>query len=240
MAEGNGRDPDDVEEVFERDVTWNIHQRIHAVMSEVGHIEKDQTIKDRSGKPMYDYISHDAVTAAIRVPFIKYGVAVLPSVTAHSADGNRTEMTVQVDFINIDNPDDFISVSTIGYGVDPSDKGPGKALSYAVKYAYLKLLMLNSADDIEADIIAHAPSLPTGETVEQAKDTARVALEAWTRTFKETLDNTKTIAAIDDLQKENKSALMMLPDATREYFVSRIENRKTSMQTEVDRQMEVE
>ncbi len=33
---------------------------------------------------------------------------------------------------------DKIVMQTFGYGVYYQDKGPGKAISYAVKYAYLK------------------------------------------------------------------------------------------------------
>jgi hypothetical protein len=35
----------------------------------------------------------------------------------------------------------------MGYGVDPQDKGPGKAISYGVKYALLKVLGLETGDD---------------------------------------------------------------------------------------------
>ena len=52
-----------------------------------------------------------------------------------------------VRFENIDDRTDFIDVATFGYGVDPQDKGPGKAMSYGVKYALLKLLGLETGDD---------------------------------------------------------------------------------------------
>ena len=62
-------------------------------------------------------------------------------------------VNVSVRFQNIDDPDDFLAVETCGYGVDDQDKGPGKAMSYAVKYALLKCLGLETGDDpdIEQD-----------------------------------------------------------------------------------------
>jgi hypothetical protein len=56
-----------------------------------------------------------------------------------------------VRFENIDNRDDYIDVATFGYGVDGQDKGPGKAMSYGVKYALLKVLGLETGDDPEND-----------------------------------------------------------------------------------------
>ena len=54
-------------------------------------------------------------------------------------------MTVR--FVNIDEPQDFFDVQSFGYGVDGQDKGPGKAMSYAVKYALLKALGLETGED---------------------------------------------------------------------------------------------
>jgi hypothetical protein len=55
-------------------------------------------------------------------------------------------------------------VETIGYGVDPQDKGPGKAISYGVKYALLKVLGLETGDDpdtVQDDRADYRPT--TGE-----------------------------------------------------------------------------
>jgi hypothetical protein len=42
---------------------------------------------------------------------------------------------------------EFLIVKAPGVGVDEQDKGPGKALTYATKNAWLKALMLKSGDD---------------------------------------------------------------------------------------------
>ena len=46
---------------------------------------------------------------------------------------------------------DLIDVETFGFGIDDQDKGPGKAMSYAVKYALLKTLGLETGDDPDMD-----------------------------------------------------------------------------------------
>jgi hypothetical protein len=62
-------------------------------------------------------------------------------------------------FANIDAPDDHIDVETFGHGIDQGDKSPGKAMSYAVKYALLKTLGLETGDDPDLDQdVRHAPA----------------------------------------------------------------------------------
>ena len=56
-----------------------------------------------------------------------------------------------VRFVNIDNPDDAFEIPSLGYGVGNDDKGPGKAVSYAVKYALLKALGLETGDDADLE-----------------------------------------------------------------------------------------
>jgi hypothetical protein len=62
-------------------------------------------------------------------------------------------MTVR--FVNVDDPQDFFDVETFGYGLDDQDKGPGKAMSYAVKYALLKTLGLETGDDPDEDQVTN-------------------------------------------------------------------------------------
>jgi hypothetical protein len=229
MADSNNGTP-----AFARDTTWSIYRRLNAVMSEIGHIDKDKTQeikKDGRKVGEFDYISHDMVSATVRTPFVKYGIAVQPTVVSHETNGNRVTLVVNTDFINIDNPDDRVSVQTIGFGVDNTDKGPGKALSYAVKYAYLKILMLNSADDIEAGGVEHIAEAPNTKDIEVAKKAEATAVEAWANQFRDQIDAAPTEAAVDALQAANKKMLMAVPDATRDYFVSRIQMKKDALST---------
>jgi hypothetical protein len=126
--------------------TPNILQRINAAMQEVDYVQKEK----KQGMN-YSIVSHDAVTAKVRPILVKHGIVYYPAALNVAQDGNRTQVQMSVKFCNIDNPDDFIHVESLGYGIDPQDKGPGKAISYAVKYALLKCLGLETGDDPDLD-----------------------------------------------------------------------------------------
>ena len=120
----------------------NIAQRINAAMADVDYIQKDK----KQGMN-YSIVSHDAVTAKVRPILQKHGVVYYPRDMNVHQEGNRTQACFNVRFENIDDRADFIDVATFGYGVDPQDKGPGKAMSYGVKYALLKVMGLETGDD---------------------------------------------------------------------------------------------
>jgi len=120
----------------------NIHQRLANVMNEVSYIQKDK--KDGM---KYSIVSHDKVTAKVRPALLKHGIVYYPVMLEHSQNGNRTEVTMSIKFVNIENQDDYFVVPSLGFGIDNQDKGPGKAISYAVKYALLKALGLETGDD---------------------------------------------------------------------------------------------
>jgi hypothetical protein len=124
----------------------NIAQRINAAMADVDYVQKEQP-KDNGMK--YSFVSHDAVTRKVRPILHKHGIVYYPHSLDVRQSGNRTEAVFMVRFENIDNRADYIDVSTFGYGVDGQDKGPGKAMSYGVKYALLKVLGLETGDDPE-------------------------------------------------------------------------------------------
>ena len=128
----------------------NVHQRLAAVMREVTYIRKES----KQGMK-YTIVSHDSVTAKVRPALLKCGIVYYPIRCDHTHNGNRAECSMTVRFANIDKPEDCIDVQTFGYGVDPQDKGPGKAMSYAVKYALLKALGLETGDDADHDSIEH-------------------------------------------------------------------------------------
>lgn len=134
----------------------NVHQRLAEVMRHVTYIRKEA----KAGMK-YTVISHDKVTAKARPALLEAGIVYYPVRCEHSHDGNRAECSMTVRFVNIDEPTDFFDVPTFGYGIDPQDKGPGKAMSYAVKYALLKALGLETGDDPDMDDVDHERDDPT-------------------------------------------------------------------------------
>ena len=131
-------------------------------MEEVSYIEKG----DKTVNGQYRFASHDQVTAKLHPLLVKWGIVVIPTVSQYKQDGNRTEVVLVTSFQNIDDPADKFEVTSIGYGIDSvrsketkiescGDKGPGKAISYAFKYACLKTFCLETGDDPDQDANAY-------------------------------------------------------------------------------------
>jgi hypothetical protein len=129
---------------------FNLHQRMAAVMREVTYIQKET----KQGM-QYKIVSHDKVTAKVRPALLANGVICYPIRCDTTQNGNRTECNMTVRFVNVDDPQDLIDVESCGHGIDTQDKGPGKAQSYAMKYALLKALNLETGDDADHDSIEH-------------------------------------------------------------------------------------
>lgn len=125
----------------------NIHQRMLAIMEDIDYIQKGP--KTVNGQ--YRFASHDQVTAALHPLFVKHRVLPVPTTVSSKQEGNRTEVMLGVNFTNVDQPSDCIYVQFPGYGVDPGDKGPGKAISYAFKVACLKSFSLETGEDPDQD-----------------------------------------------------------------------------------------
>lgn len=136
-----------VADVVVPDVTLNLYQRIRGVMSELDYIQKGE----KRVNNQYRFVSHDQVVEAIHPLLVKWGIVMVPKVVQYKQDGQRTEVMVEVDFVNCDEPQERENVPALGFGVDPQDKGPGKAVSYAVKYAVLKLFALETGEDPDYD-----------------------------------------------------------------------------------------
>ena len=125
----------------------NIFERLNAVQLEVKYIQKEQKQGMR-----YSIVSHDSVTNKVRPSMVKHGVVYWPNEIYYRQNGNRTEAHIVVRFQSVNKEkSDFIDVASLGYGIDQQDKGPGKAISYAVKYALLKVLGLETGDDPDLD-----------------------------------------------------------------------------------------
>jgi hypothetical protein len=148
----------------------NIYQRMNRVMHAVDYIQKEKKQGMR-----YSIVTHDAVTAKVRPLMVANGIVYYPGDLTLTQQGNRTECKMIVIFQNIDDPDDSMEVHSAGYGIDDQDKGPGKAISYAVKYALLKALGLESGDDPDEDQqTEHVPNqlidvqrqIPLAETID--------------------------------------------------------------------------
>lgn len=162
QAKAKTRPPAEPVAVGQHDPALNIEQRLLNVMAELSYVQRNRRAPNEIGG--FSFVSHDAVTAAVRPLLVKHGVLCLPTIIDHTREGNQTTLLVDLAFINTDRPEDRCIVRSVGYGIDKQDKGPGKAMSYAVKYGLLKTFSLETGDDVEAAAVDRT----TGEVLPRA------------------------------------------------------------------------
>lgn len=183
----------------------NLWQRIANAQKAVDYIQKEK----RNGMN-YSIVSHDAVTAKVRPVLVENGVLYYPVDIQSAQDGNRTQVKLTVRFVNVDKPDEHFDVPSLGYGIDSQDKGPGKAISYAVKYALLKTLGLETGDDPDLDQnVKHEPvAMPAANGTPGASKAAnRDEYDRLVRAIR----NANGKAALEKIYKDNITEIDALP-----------------------------
>jgi len=135
------------------DKKLNIYQRINAVMNDVQYVQKDAIVQS------YKAVTHDQVTGAIRKSIVKNGIVIYPEQLTSDLpimkDGANIKMHLYtadyaIHFVNVDSPEDRISVTINAHANDNGDKAPGKACSYATKTAILKVFSLETGENDES------------------------------------------------------------------------------------------
>jgi len=135
----------------------NIYQRVNAVMKKVVYVQKDVSV---TGAGSYKAVSHDMVLAVLRPAMLENGIVTRVQLVEGTVIEFRDlekdrkmhlyQASYRVDFVNMDNPEDFLSTIFPAHASDTLDKGPGKATSMAVKYAMLKTFGLETGENEEA------------------------------------------------------------------------------------------
>jgi hypothetical protein len=139
----------------------NIYERVNEVRKRVGYAQKDKAVEG------YKAVTHDAVTALLRNHLIDLGIVIVPRVLSSSvvpagetSKGTpiiRYEARYQIEFANVEAPEDRIEVVVDAHANDYGDKAPGKALSYATKSAMLKLFSIETGESDESRVDAYVP-----------------------------------------------------------------------------------
>ncbi len=177
------------------------------------------------------YISHDAVTHEAARLLTSQGIHFQPYLKAHSQDGNRTTVDMEGVFTNVDKPEERLTFLGFGYGVDQSDKGPGKAMSYAKKMVLSQALLLNTHEDVELSNATFEPSV--GSTaVKEAEAATDAAIKSWADAYNRALKGAKSAKELAMIRAENahmmKSAAV--PQVTKDYFIDMITQLESSLE----------
>jgi hypothetical protein len=151
----------------------SLYERMQAVSTEVRNIEKDMTVG--TGMSAYKAVSDRAVTLAVKDAEVKFGIVSVPIrqdvvsqeiVKSEPDQYGKVKITytetikMVVRFLKVETGRtgttpvewvDFLDVETLARGVDSSDKGFGKASTYARKYALLNAYKIATGEDPDAD-----------------------------------------------------------------------------------------
>ena len=123
----------------------NIYQKIQAVMQDIQYLAKDDQVS--VGTTKYKASSEEKVTTTVRASMIKYGLVMYPETQEIMRDGQITTVNTTYRMVNTDNADEQIVIASSGQGSDTQDKGSGKAMTYAFKYALLRTFMIPTGED---------------------------------------------------------------------------------------------
>lgn len=146
----------------------NIYEKMSAITEEISRVAKNLNVG--MGKSSYKAVGEADVLAEVKPAERKFNVYSYPfsreivkdecySVDKVFEDKKEETKTTETKlsmfmrvktvyrFVNMDKPDEFIDIVTYGDGVDPQDKAPGKAMTYADKYALLKAYKIETGDD---------------------------------------------------------------------------------------------
>lgn len=165
----------------------NLYQRINEVRKSINYVQKDKSVSTGGGS--YKAVTHDQVTGMVREHMVKQGIICFPFLLdsqSNPKEGDakqfRYEATYDFVFINADAPEERLSIRIQAHAMDNADKAPGKALSYAKKYAILKLFEIETGEDEESryqeasfDFAFHIESMNACKTVDELKDAYFIA-----------------------------------------------------------------
>ena len=141
----------------------NLFEKMSAITNELGIVAKKLNVDLGKGKA-YKAVQEKDVLDAIKPLEEKYRVysypkerriidnSILEKETNYGIVKSlymRIETTYE--FVNVDNPEEKITMISYGDGIDTGDKAPGKAMTYSDKYSLLKAYKVATGDDPDKD-----------------------------------------------------------------------------------------
>ncbi len=144
----------------------NIFEKMSAITVELKTVAKNLEVS--AGKNSYKAVSERDVLDAVKPLEAKYKVYSYPYdreiiesqilETESSYNGNTTKKSTfftrfktTYRFVNVEKPEEYIDMVTYAEGIDPGDKGSGKAMTYSDKYALMKAYKISTGDDPDKD-----------------------------------------------------------------------------------------
>lgn len=167
----------------------NIYEKMSAITTEITAVAKNLNVG--WGKNSYKAVGEADVLAAVKPIEAKYKVYSYPYsreiaesgiLTTVKTDGTESKqqfmrVVTVYRFVDMEKPEDYIDITTYGDGVDSQDKAPGKAMTYADKYALLKAYKIITGDDPDQNYSEELKSKKSKAAAAAGKDPATLNVE---------------------------------------------------------------
>lgn len=141
----------------------NIYEKMSAITNELGVVAKNLNVDMGKGKS-YKAVQEKDVLDAVKPIEEKYRVYSYPKerkivdngiLEKETQYGKTKNMYLRIEtiyeFVNLDKPDEKITMTSYADGIDSGDKATGKAMTYSDKYSLLKAYKIATGDDPDKD-----------------------------------------------------------------------------------------
>ena len=137
----------------------NIYQRMALATHKIGVVAKNLNVKVTTNSS-YKAVSERDILDAVKPIENECGIFSYPIARRILSEevqerknqyGTRLELFLRIEtiyrFVNVDDPEDYIDMTTYADGIDSGDKATGKAMTYADKYALMKAYKISTGED---------------------------------------------------------------------------------------------
>ena len=163
----------------------NIYEKMSAITAELQTVAKNLIVQ-QTQTSSYKAVSERDILDAVKPLEHKHGVYSYPvsrkileshllesESTYNNKTTKKTTFMTRIEtvyrFVNVADPKEFVETTTFAEGIDSQDKGSGKAMTYADKYALMKAYKISTGDDpdqtasVETSYTQKAPQRPARE-----------------------------------------------------------------------------
>lgn len=140
------------------DTTPAIYAAMVGVMGDVGHVAKTKNNTQQG----YKFRGIDDIYAALQGPLVKHGVFCVPTVLEQTVrereshkGGTLIYTTLKVSHRFYAKDGSSVEAVTVGEAMDSGDKSSNKAMSAALKYAFLEVFCIPTEGDNDSENQTH-------------------------------------------------------------------------------------
>lgn len=210
----------------------NIYQKMILATNKIQTVTKKLKVGEGT-KGEYKAVSEADILNAVKPIEYELGIYSYPvdrkllkeeRVTFKNKYGDTENFVMKLEttyrFVNVDNPEEHIDIKTYGDGVDSQDKAPGKAMTYADKYALLKAYKIQTGDDPDKN--------KSGKLSKAEEELILIYMAKLNTLVAETNTDYEELLAYFKVSSSNEMSLSQLKEA-----VAILEKKKTKNKEEV-------